>query len=336
MIRWYVRRFRILLYYVAWGAGASVIGALVLQGLFSASSAVTTISCDDPGVQINFPQEAQVVQEIVSVAGSFDCLPKDRGLWITVTPPLGSPHGIHPTSVDGDTFSATAVLASGAGEYRICVALAERNAEQAFQGAIRQDPPIGLPNLPATALIRSCVEVLVEPGVATPTLSPCPSAQATEGFTTLEDRSRILRITVPSAWCDISLEPLVTGDPAIRAALSLGELESRSGPGLEFTASALLTGFGDVEALLDFTRSDVRLGRCTYEGRFDYQRAPYAGKYDQWTSCPGLVTDIVILAAGPSDGSFFALVEIFMATEAERNALEGILNSFEVSNLGGG
>lgn len=353
MIRWYIRRFRSLLGFVALGAVASVIGALVVQGVFSAGSGVSTsfsTSCDNPKVEINFPRDGLMVNSIVDVLGTLDCLRGGSSLWITVTPPLGSPHGIHPVSVEDTAFFGTAVLASGAGEYRICVALADRDAQQTFQGAISQDPPIGLSDLPATSALLSCVEVLLgtsglttatptpRPSEATPTPSPCPATpSASDGFTTLEDELKILRITVPSRWCDVSTDPIAGGvAPAIEAAADLNAFEDRLGPGVEFTASSFLLGFGGVDTLLDFLASDPRLLRCTYEGRFAYQRAPYAGMFDQWTSCPGLVTDIVVLAAGPPDGSFLAIVEVFMAGEADRNALEGILNSFEVSNLTGG
>jgi serine protease Do len=89
-------------------------------------------------------------------------------------------------------------------------------------------------------------------------------------------------------------------------------------------------GEASVDFMLDFIRSDTRLQRCIDEGRFDYQRAPYTGKFDKWTDCGGPANDRVVLAAMPPDESFLALVIILMASEADPNALDTILNSWQV------
>lgn len=133
----------------------------VLMTRFS-SDPVVTRECNGSDIQINFPTDGVRVKDFVSVAGTFDCL--EESLWITVTPPLGTPHGIHPTAVDlqRQEFSGTAVLSSGRGVYRICAAVADDNARQTFEAVLEQDPPIGLPELPPGALLRACVEVLIE------------------------------------------------------------------------------------------------------------------------------------------------------------------------------
>ena len=156
--------------------------------------------------------------------------------------------------------------------------------------------------------------------------SPCPH----EGFRTIEDDSRFLRITVPSAWCDVGTGPLPSGDAAIEAAPDLGDFGSRAGAGVEFTASAFLLGFGSIDVLLDFVGSDPRLLRCTYERRHDYQRAPFVGKFDRWTNCDGPLTEVVVVAAVSPDGSFFALVTILMVSDEDLQAFDRIFNSWEV------
>ena len=197
-----------------------------------------------------------------------------------------------------------------------------------------------------------------------PTRGPspsCPTASEStyDSFQTIEDASSFLRITVPSAWCDIDTDSIATGDPAIRAAPDLAALENRAGPGVEFTATGLLDlfdeeqfiddlifdpGFFDriepfddpVETLLDVLMSDVRLRRCKYEGRLDYERALYSGRYDRWTNCDGPLSGVVTVAARQGDNSFVVAVVILMASEADRNALDMIFDGWEVLTDAGG
>lgn len=147
---------RRILFWLIGGVAAGVIAAIIV-GIVSSGPGETGI-CEDPEIRINFPVEGQPVQEVVELVGRFECIPESRRLWITVTPKLGTPHGIHTVVVDTQarTFSATAVLSSGPGEYRICAVLADKDAGQAFQGAIEQEPPVGLAELPPTALLVSC------------------------------------------------------------------------------------------------------------------------------------------------------------------------------------
>lgn len=143
------------LHWLMVGIVASVVGGIIVITIYSPSSGETT-TCNGP--RINFPGEGQPVLEVVEVVGRFECLREGRSLWIIVTPPAGSPHGIHRAVVDAKkrTFSSTAVLSSGPGEYEICMALADKDAEQGFQAAIEQDPPVGLAMLPPTAGLVSC------------------------------------------------------------------------------------------------------------------------------------------------------------------------------------
>lgn len=150
------------LHWLILGILGSVLGGIIVIRCYSPDPVQTTV-CREPDIRINFPVEGQPVPEIVELVGRFDCIPEARGLWITVTPPLGTPHGIHPVVVktQNQTFTSTAVLSSGPGEYRICAALTDKDAEQAFQAAIKQIPPVGLAELPPSALLKSCTKVLV-------------------------------------------------------------------------------------------------------------------------------------------------------------------------------
>ncbi len=97
----------------------------------------------------------------MEVAGTFECPPETWELWTTVTPPSGAPHGVHPVLLDtqAGSFTADAVLASGPGDYVICATRADEHAQQTFIAVIKQDPPVGLPGLPPTAIPQHCVKV---------------------------------------------------------------------------------------------------------------------------------------------------------------------------------
>lgn len=163
-----------------------------------------------------------------------------------------------------------------------------------------------------------------------PSLTPPPNhACASEGLTTVENASEFLLITVPASWCEVSTNR-ISGAPGIKAAPSLDDLANRSGSGVEFAAMTPPIGPSSVDFILDVVGGDPSLLRCTYEGRFDYQRKSYVGKFEKWTNCGGPLTDVVVVAAMPSDGRYLALVTILIKSEAERNVLDEILNSWEV------
>ena len=94
--------------------------------------------------------------------------------------------------------------------------------------------------------------------------------------------------------------------------------------------------FGASEALLAETEPGDLLNvwefsdSCTYDGTYDYEDAVYAGEYDLWLNCGGTDTAFVVLEAYPADESFVVLVQIQIVSEADLEAFDTILATFDV------
>jgi hypothetical protein len=71
---------------------------------------------------------------------------------------------------------------------------------------------------------------------------------------------------------------------------------------------------------------------CKLEERADYSDALYRGKYDLYTKCDGSGNAFITLSAVPNDNSqdYLILVEMNITKEADYDALEQILASFQV------
>jgi len=59
----------------------------------------------------------------------------------------------------------------------------------------------------------------------------------------------------------------------------------------------------------------------------------YKGAYDLWVNCGGTDTALVILEAYPYDSLFAVLVQIQIVTEADLEALDVILATFDAVDV---
>jgi serine protease Do len=98
-------------------------------------------------------------------------------------------------------------------------------------------------------------------------------------------------------------------------------------PGVFFGASETLAQSYDISGMLDTITFS---GDCTYDGRFEYQDPLYTGIYDLYSDCGGVGTSIINLSAMPEDGSFIVLLQIVVTSDADLDALDHILDTFEV------
>ncbi len=71
---------------------------------------------------------------------------------------------------------------------------------------------------------------------------------------------------------------------------------------------------------------------CTYDDRYDYEDPVYTGAYDLWLNCGGTDTAFVELEAYPPNEEFVVFVQIQIVTEADFEALDTILATFDVSS----
>jgi serine protease Do len=85
----------------------------------------------------------------------------------------------------------------------------------------------------------------------------------------------------------------------------------------------------DLEALLDSHFQSVAEA-CTPEGRYAYGDAIYQGLFNFFTDCGGTDTRFIVVAAQPEDGSFTILLTVQVVSQADLNAADRILDSFEV------
>lgn len=143
------------------GIVASIAGTYLYMDVFHPSQGPAQ-GCTHPDLQINYPLDQQTASAVMDVAGTLNCTPDGTRLWLTVKPPLGTPMGIHPADVVGNSFSGTTVLAAGAGHYQLCATVADRAADQTFRQAVEETPVVGLPALPPTASRLDCVDVILQ------------------------------------------------------------------------------------------------------------------------------------------------------------------------------
>lgn len=158
-------------------------------------------------------------------------------------------------------------------------------------------------------------------------------SSATYAYMDVFDDDGLLYMQIPTAWSDVGgaaweEEGRVVGN-AIRAAPSLdGYYETWTTPGVFFGASAVLTQElepGDLLNSTDFS------GECFYDGTYDYEDAVYAGAYDVWVDCGGVGTTFVVLEAYPASLEFVALIQIQIVSDADLEALDTILATFDVT-----
>ena len=69
---------------------------------------------------------------------------------------------------------------------------------------------------------------------------------------------------------------------------------------------------------------------CTYNGRFNYAHLAYTGVYDRYLNCDGTNSAIIVLAAEPAGRNHYVIVLMQAVTFADQNALNHILNTFNV------
>ncbi len=151
-------------------------------------------------------------------------------------------------------------------------------------------------------------------------------------YVEVTDDDGILVMQVPTAWADIDGRRWNIDDedigPGISAAPSLTAFyETWTSPGVFFGASVDLLDEvepGDLLNLSDFS------DECTYDDTYDYEDAIYAGWYDLWLNCGGTDTTFLVLEAYPPEEDFVVLVQIQIVTDADLEALDMILATFDV------
>jgi len=151
-------------------------------------------------------------------------------------------------------------------------------------------------------------------------------------FVPVEDESGTITVSVPAEWAEVQSGVWVIDGteygPSITAAPNIDDwVNGWATPGVFFGASSTLRAELDVNGILDASDfTDV----CTYDARYEYEDPLYTGAYDVYNECGGEGSSFVQLAAEPADGSFILFLQIVLVSDADLEAIDMILNTFQV------
>lgn len=138
-------------------------------------------------------------------------------------------------------------------------------------------------------------------------------------------------VEVPVEWGQVDGAPWedeegLLGGSIIAAPDIAGFTDTYGTPGLQIWASNQLGG-GPMSELVDFFDFS---GDCTLDGRYDYEDSKYTGAYDLYVDCGGVGSVIIVLAAEPADGSHAVIILGQAITEADLEAMDTVLDTFNV------
>ncbi|MBX7253632.1 MAG: trypsin-like peptidase domain-containing protein [Candidatus Promineofilum sp.] len=159
------------------------------------------------------------------------------------------------------------------------------------------------------------------------------AAATYENYVGIYDDSQAIYVEVPAEWADVdgsnwvdSDDGSVLGSELIASTDIAGFSGTYETPGVQILAGAYFgnTTMNELVDVFDFS-SD-----CTYDGRFDYSDPVYTGVYDQYSNCAGVGSVIIVLGAEPAARNYSVVVLVQAVTEADLDALDHILNTFNV------
>jgi serine protease Do len=155
-------------------------------------------------------------------------------------------------------------------------------------------------------------------------------ASAYTGYVTVSDDSGTLSVDIPDSWVDVdgSAEEINgVAAPSVWASPDMqGFVESWLTPGMRFAVTDQLHA-ADIETVLDEVGP---AGECVSAGRFEYSDPMYVGRYEYWTDCGGTASQYFVVAAAPADDSYLAVVVVQVTSDADLDALDQILATFQV------
>jgi serine protease Do len=158
-------------------------------------------------------------------------------------------------------------------------------------------------------------------------------AASYSGYTYISDDYGAIQIEVPVEWTDTEGSAWLAGEDVVGSAVSASNnLEDFWGtfatPGVFFGASSVLADAYDEESFLNelTDHSD----NCTYDGRYEYEDQIYTGLYDHYTDCSDAGSQIINIVAFPEDRDLILWVQTQIVSDADLEALDHIINSFEV------
>ncbi len=152
------------------------------------------------------------------------------------------------------------------------------------------------------------------------------------GYTTISDRSDILAMEVPVEWDDVADGDWVWQEETVGiqmvATTDLDTFyDSWGTPGALLHLSTTLIENNSPEDLLDLIDySEI----CTDAVREPIPEGFYTGFYDIWSDCDNSANSAIIVSIVPETQDYIVFLEIYVASDADLEALDHILDSFEV------
>ncbi len=188
------------------------------------------------------------------------------------------------------------------------------------------------PELEQSFSFAQAVEVAEEPAAGGDTGGQTGGETYTE-FVGIYDNSNAIYVEVPVEWGEVDGSNWVDDEDGtvlgsqLTAAPIISEFNTTyTTPGVQILAGAY---FGDITMgeLVDFFDFSTD---CTLEGRFDYEDPLYTGVYDLYTDCAGEGSVIIVLAAEPAAQNYSVIVLVQAVTDADLDAMDHILNTFNI------
>lgn len=154
------------------------------------------------------------------------------------------------------------------------------------------------------------------------------SAAGYSDYVSVTDDTGQLTLDVPVEWQEVDGSAWVLDGEEI---------------GLSVTAAPSIAGFNDtwetpgvffgVTDQFDATTDDLLdafdfSDSCTLDSRSPYEDPVYRGSFDLWTGCGGGETLLVVVGVQPEDASYLALVIVQVASEADLEALDRVIETF--------
>ncbi|MCJ7569918.1 MAG: S1C family serine protease [Anaerolineales bacterium] len=162
-------------------------------------------------------------------------------------------------------------------------------------------------------------------------------------YTYVTDDTAALELEIPTDWYEVDGSEWLEDGEIIGASIwASPDLESFidtwDTPGVIFDVTSRVDIYGSYLDFLDLLTEGLP-DSCVFESRTDYEDNLYRGAYDLYESCGGRDTSYLVLTAVPIDdpGAFLIDVEVQIVTDADLEALDSIIASFNVvGSLPGG
>ena len=149
---------------------------------------------------------------------------------------------------------------------------------------------------------------------------------------TIEDETGTISVTVPTAWADIDGSSTDLGD-GIGVAVGDRLTEHRRFPSvMDDTGNGIPR---QPHASRQFRAGEL-LGLiaptdCITQGRNPYDDGFFVGEFEVFTDCGGSDTQYYAVASTSIDGAYGVVVAVQVVSDADLEALDNILGSFNVT-----